>query len=144
MKRHLGEKYSIHVVSFDDEYPLHIDSTFSLIGPGLVIVNPTRLCHQLSMFQKAGWKVILIASVIIGYICRPRQLCCADGRSSWAGDAWYTANVDEFQVALNERPHAGSKEGSGFIHRDPHSEDVWETRNQVHQGLCNHFKCTFS
>jgi glycine amidinotransferase len=66
MKRHLGEKYNIHSVSFDDEYPLHIDSTFSLIGPGLVIVNPTRPCHQLSMFEKAGWKVILIASVIIG------------------------------------------------------------------------------
>ena len=58
MKRHLGEKYNIHVLSFDDQNPMHIDATFTPIGPGLVIVNPIRPCHQLSMFQKAGWKVI--------------------------------------------------------------------------------------
>ena len=59
MKRHLGEKYNIHVLSFDDENPMHIDATFTLIGPGLVITNPERPYHQLSMFQKAGWKVVV-------------------------------------------------------------------------------------
>ena len=57
MKRHLGERYNFHVLSFDDPYPMHIDATFNVIGPGLVIANPIRPCHQLSMFHKAGWKV---------------------------------------------------------------------------------------
>ena len=55
MKRHLGERYNFHVLSFDDPYPMHIDGTFNVIGPGLVIANPIRPCHQLSMFHKAGW-----------------------------------------------------------------------------------------
>ena len=58
MKRHLGEKYNVHILSFDDECPMHIDATFTIIGPGLVIANPTKPCHQLSMFERAGWKVI--------------------------------------------------------------------------------------
>ena len=36
---------------------MHIDATFNIIGPGLVIVNPDRPCNQLDMFHKAGWKV---------------------------------------------------------------------------------------
>ena len=56
MKCHLGEKYNIHVLSFGDSV-MHIDTTFLIIGPGLVIANPARPCHQLSMFESAGWKV---------------------------------------------------------------------------------------
>ena len=36
---------------------MHIDATFNIIGPGLVIANPDRPCNQLSMFHRAGWKV---------------------------------------------------------------------------------------
>ena len=37
---------------------MHIDATFSIIAPGLAIINPDKLpCHQLDMFHKAGWKV---------------------------------------------------------------------------------------
>ena len=54
MRRHLGEKYNIHVLSFEDANPMHIDTYFIVIGPGLVIVNPNYPCHQLDTFKKAG------------------------------------------------------------------------------------------
>ena len=54
MRRHLGDQYRIHVLSFKDSYPLHIDSTFNIIGPGLVLGNPDRPCDQMEMFKKAG------------------------------------------------------------------------------------------
>ena len=57
MKRHLGDRYNVHVISFKDPNPMHIDATFNIIGPGLVIANPDRPCNQLSMFHRAGWKV---------------------------------------------------------------------------------------
>ena len=57
MKRHLGDKYSVHILSFKDPNPMHIDATFNPIGPGLVVTNPDRPCNQIDMFEKAGWKV---------------------------------------------------------------------------------------
>lgn len=46
MRRHLGPDYKIHIVSFKDPNPMHIDATFNIIGPGLVLSNPDRPCHQ--------------------------------------------------------------------------------------------------
>ena len=57
MRRHLEGRYNIHVLSFHDYNPMHIDGTLNIIGPGLVITNPDRPCNQLDMFKKAGWKV---------------------------------------------------------------------------------------
>ena len=59
MRRHLGDKYRVHTVSFKNPNPIHIDTTFSIIGPGLVIANPDRPCNQLDMFRKAGWKIVM-------------------------------------------------------------------------------------
>lgn len=46
MRRHLGPDYKIHIISFKDPNPMHIDATFNIIGPGLVLSNPDRPCHQ--------------------------------------------------------------------------------------------------
>ena len=54
LRRHLGDDYKIHVVSFEDPNPMHIDATFNIIGPGLVIANPDRPCIQIDMFHRAG------------------------------------------------------------------------------------------
>ena len=64
MKRHLEGRYNVHLVSFKDPNPMHIDATFNIIGPGLVLSNPDRPCNQLSMFEKAGWKVGGIYSLL--------------------------------------------------------------------------------
>lgn len=46
MRRHLAPDYKIHIISFKDPNPMHIDATFNIIGPGLVLSNPDRPCHQ--------------------------------------------------------------------------------------------------
>ena len=46
MQSHLGPDYKIHVLSFKDQNPMHIDATFNVIGPGLVLINPDRRCNQ--------------------------------------------------------------------------------------------------
>lgn len=59
MSRHLADRgYRVHKLSFVDSNPLHIDATFYPIGPGLVLVNPERPCHQIDMFKKAGWAIV--------------------------------------------------------------------------------------
>ncbi len=59
VKRHLEGRYNVHILSFKDPNPMHIDATFNIIGPGLVITNPDRPCNQIDTFQRAGWKVSL-------------------------------------------------------------------------------------
>lgn len=46
MRRHLAPDYKIHIISFKDPNPMHIDATFNIIGPGLVLSNPDRPCRQ--------------------------------------------------------------------------------------------------
>ena len=52
MKRHLGDKYNLHTLSFQDPNPMHIDATFSIVGPGLVVTNPDYRCNQLDITGK--------------------------------------------------------------------------------------------
>ena len=54
VRRHLGSEYNVHELSFEDTNPMHIDTTISIIQPGVVVVNPDRPCHQLDMFKKRG------------------------------------------------------------------------------------------
>lgn len=67
MRRHLGPDYNIHIISFKDPNPMHIDATFNIIGPGLVLSNPDRPCHQVkdSLWKTAAsktknWSVIVL------------------------------------------------------------------------------------
>ena len=65
LQRHLGEQYNIHVMSFNNYSPMHIDGTINLVAPGLLIVNPDRPCHhnsQLDIFRKAGVCNIFVLS----------------------------------------------------------------------------------
>lgn len=50
MRRHLAPDYRVHIISFKDPNPMHIDATFNIIGPGLVLSNPDRPCHQVVKF----------------------------------------------------------------------------------------------
>ncbi|OGQ04206.1 MAG: amidinotransferase [Deltaproteobacteria bacterium RIFCSPLOWO2_12_FULL_44_12] len=43
LQTHLGSRYRIHVLQFDDSHPMHIDATFMPLKPGLVLVNPERV-----------------------------------------------------------------------------------------------------
>ena len=57
LQRHLGQQYKVHLFSFKNNSPMHIDATINLIGPGLLIANPERpsdQSDQLDIFRKAG------------------------------------------------------------------------------------------
>lgn len=40
LRRHLGEKYTIHEIQSRCRTPMHIDSTFMPLAPGKVLINP--------------------------------------------------------------------------------------------------------
>ncbi|KAJ7393737.1 hypothetical protein OS493_003396 [Desmophyllum pertusum] len=83
MRRHLGERgYRVHKLSFDDPNPMHIDATFNIIGPGLVLSNPDRRCHQIDMFHKAGWTVV-----------KPPTPLIPDTHPLWMSSKWLSMNV---------------------------------------------------
>lgn len=52
MRRHLSPDYNVHIISFKDPNPMHIDATFNIIGPGLVLSNPDRPCQQVGYQRK--------------------------------------------------------------------------------------------
>jgi len=82
MRRHLGDKYTVHELKFSDPNPMHIDATFNIIGPGLVLTNPDRKCQQIEMFEKAGWKIVKGAKP--GY---------PEGNPLWMSSKWLSMNV---------------------------------------------------
>nr|XP_039273360.1 glycine amidinotransferase, mitochondrial-like isoform X2 [Styela clava] len=91
MKRHLEPKgYKIHIVTFKNANPMHIDATFSIVGPGLVIVNPARPCYQIDQFEKAGWKLV-----------EAPKPCIPDSHPVWLSSKWISMNtlmLDENRV----------------------------------------------
>ncbi|KAM9270822.1 glycine amidinotransferase, mitochondrial [Cariama cristata] len=93
MRRHLAPDYRVHIISFKDPNPMHIDATFNIIGPGLVLSNPDRPCHQIELFKKAGWTVI-----------RPPVPLIPDDHPLWMSSKWLSMNVlmlDEKRVMVD-------------------------------------------
>lgn len=58
VRRHIGEEYTIHEVSFDEEHPLHIDTSIVPLCPGKVLINPSwvKKEHLPTMFN--SWEII--------------------------------------------------------------------------------------
>ncbi|XP_063782055.1 glycine amidinotransferase, mitochondrial [Pseudophryne corroboree] len=93
MSRHLAPEYKVHVISFKDPNPMHIDATFNIIGPGLVLSNPDRPCHQIELFKKAGWTVVTPPTPLI-----------PDDHPLWMSSKWLSMNVlmlDEKRVMVD-------------------------------------------
>jgi len=40
LRRHLGDKYNIHIIETLSKQPMHIDTTFVPLGPGKAMINP--------------------------------------------------------------------------------------------------------
>ncbi|XP_071804147.1 glycine amidinotransferase, mitochondrial-like [Asterias amurensis] len=98
MRSHLGDEYTIHELTFEDPRPMHIDATFSILRPGLILVNPERGCHQIEIFKKAGWDVVEAAQPLM-----PNE------HPLWLGSQWLSMNVlmldeDRVMVDSNEIP----------------------------------------
>jgi glycine amidinotransferase len=59
LRRHLGDRYNLHLVEFDDYRAIHIDATFVPLSPGKLLVNPDRPIKQMpDLFKKAGWDIL--------------------------------------------------------------------------------------
>ncbi|XP_066264525.1 glycine amidinotransferase, mitochondrial-like [Branchiostoma lanceolatum] len=83
MRRHLEPKgYNVHTISFEDGSPMHIDATFNIIGPGLVLSNPDRPCRQIDMFKKAGWTIV-----------HPPTPEMPESHPMWMASRWLSMNV---------------------------------------------------
>uniref|UniRef100_U3I6G0 Glycine amidinotransferase n=1 Tax=Anas platyrhynchos platyrhynchos TaxID=8840 RepID=U3I6G0_ANAPP len=87
MRRHLAPDYRVHVISFKDPNPMHIDATFNIIGPGLVLSNPDRPCYQVRLQQNRNWFIL---------VCLDHPL--------WMSSKWLSMNVlmlDEKRVMVD-------------------------------------------
>ncbi|XP_071476328.1 glycine amidinotransferase, mitochondrial-like [Diadema antillarum] len=83
MKRHLADRgYHLHVLSFDDPNPMHIDASFNVIGPGLVVCNPERPCHQIDTFKKAGWEIVQAPKPVM-----------PESHPLWMSSKWLSMNI---------------------------------------------------
>uniref|UniRef100_UPI00358EE5D5 glycine amidinotransferase, mitochondrial n=1 Tax=Myxine glutinosa TaxID=7769 RepID=UPI00358EE5D5 len=101
MRRHLWPRFRVHKVSFRDPNPMHIDATFNIIGPGLVISNPDRPCKQIEMFKKAGWKTITPPDPLIPH-----------DHPLWMSSRWLSINVlmlDEHRVLVEKEEQTTQK-----------------------------------
>ena len=59
IRHHLEPKgFRVHELDFVDPRPMHLDATFNIVRPGLVLENPDRPCKQIDFFRKAGWDVV--------------------------------------------------------------------------------------
>ena len=59
LRRHLGDKYRVHKVEFDDYRAIHIDATFVPLAPGKVMINPDRPIKELpAVFENSGWDIL--------------------------------------------------------------------------------------
>jgi len=58
LQRHLGDRFRVRTVSFEDSKPLHIDASLVPLRPGLALTCPIRPCHQAEWFKKAGWDLV--------------------------------------------------------------------------------------
>jgi glycine amidinotransferase len=58
LKRHLGDKYRVHLLDFNDLNPMHIDASLVPLKPGLALINPKRPPVNPEFFKKAGWDLV--------------------------------------------------------------------------------------
>ncbi len=108
VRRHIGEEYTIHELSFDEEHPLHIDTSIVPLCPGKIMINPSwvRKEHLLPKFK--DWEIIEAPEPVMPY----------DSALYFSSD-WLTMNflsVDEKRIIVeeNETPLIKMLEQHGF------------------------------
>ncbi len=63
LRRHLGDRYRVHVLEFDDAHPMHIDATLMPLAPGKLLVHPERVRRVPDLFR--GWDVLRAPEPVI-------------------------------------------------------------------------------
>ena len=68
LQQTLGTKYKVHLVK-DVYYGSHIDSTFAMLRPGLVLCNPARVNESNFPPLLKKWKAIYSPPMVPGALC---------------------------------------------------------------------------
>lgn len=92
LRRHLGEAYTIHELSFNDPHPMHIDATILPLAPGKLLANPERVNKLPKMFR--SWDIL--------YAPEP---CIPDDHTLYMTSKWINMNVlslDEERVIVEK------------------------------------------
>ncbi|GLU49968.1 amidinotransferase [Nocardiopsis ansamitocini] len=93
LRRHLGDRYRIHVLEFDDPHPMHIDATLVPMAPGKLLINPERVRKVPEIFR--GWDVFHAPTPII-----------PDSHPLYLTSKWITMNIlmlDEHRVVVERQ-----------------------------------------
>lgn len=93
LARHIGPAYRIHVLSFRDAAPMHIDATLMPLAPGKLLVNPERVPKIPPIFS--GWDVLASPPSTI-----------PDSHPMFMSSRWVNMNVlmlDEKRVVVEQQ-----------------------------------------
>jgi glycine amidinotransferase len=93
LRRHLGDRFRIHRLEFNDDHPMHIDATFMPLAPGRVLVNPERVHTLPSIFD--NWEIL--------YCPKP---CMPDSHPLHMTSKWINMNIlmlDEERVIVERQ-----------------------------------------
>lgn len=106
LERHLGPDYRIHVLSFRDAAPMHIDATLMPLAPGKLLVNPERVPKIPPIFSR--WDVL-----------RSPRSTIPDSHPMFMSSRWVNMNVlmiDEKRVIVErqEEPLIRALKDFGF------------------------------
>jgi glycine amidinotransferase len=106
LRRHLGEQYTIHELSFNDRHPMHIDATMMPLAPGKLLVNPERVKKVPHAFRH--WDIL-----------QAPPSCIPDDHTLYMTSKWININVlmlDEERVIVerHEAPLIAALKDWGF------------------------------
>ena len=94
VRRHIGSEFNVHIVQFDDEHPMHIDTTIVPLAPGKLLINPSWVKRSQIPKQFDSWEIIEATEPVMPY----------DSALYFSSD-WLTMNflsVDEKRILVEE------------------------------------------
>ena len=80
LRRHLGDKYRIHILEVNDQHPMHIDASFMPLAPGKLLLNSERVLEIPKMFK--SWDIL--------YAPKP---CMPESHTLYMTSTWINMNV---------------------------------------------------
>lgn len=86
LKRELGPRYKIHIYEFDDDSPMHIDTTVVPLAPGKVMLNPDWVSDTPAYFK--DWEILT-----------PPPSCIPDAHPLYMTSKWIHMNI----LSLNDK-----------------------------------------
>ena len=93
VRRHISPQFNVREVEFDDEHPMHIDTTIVPLAPGKLLVNPTCVTSIPEIFE--SWEILRAPPPTKPY----------DSALYFSSD-WLTMNIlslDERTVVIEEQ-----------------------------------------